>query len=194
MALSQLLQALERETDLREREVRDAAVAAATRIRAEGAAALAGRRATDLALAESRHREASATAIAAARRAAAAAVLAARAEALARIRARAEALVAGTLPERAVAGVLDRELAGALAYFGDGPVAIHCCTAWRTAFTQRAGGGVGHEIVIDDRLGPGAMLHSTDGRLSVDATLAARLARRWPELAIGLVRELEATP
>jgi vacuolar-type H+-ATPase subunit E/Vma4 len=48
----------------------------------------------------------------------------------------------------------------------------------------------GAELVIDDSVGPGVVAEAADGSLTVDDTLAARLGRAEPRLAIELSRKL----
>jgi vacuolar-type H+-ATPase subunit E/Vma4 len=48
----------------------------------------------------------------------------------------------------------------------------------------------GVELVIDDSVGPGVFVEAGDGSVSVDNTLAARLARNESRLTIELARKL----
>jgi len=51
----------------------------------------------------------------------------------------------------------------------------------------------GLEIVLDEELGPGAVLRTRDGRLVVDATLDRYLMRGWPDEAIRVASRLESS-
>jgi len=51
---------------------------------------------------------------------------------------------------------------------------------------------LGLECVTDDTVGPGSILATADGRLSVDATLEQHLLRTWPDEAIRVGARLEA--
>jgi hypothetical protein len=50
------------------------------------------------------------------------------------------------------------------------------------------------DLVVDEELGPGAVLGTRDGRLVVDATLDRQLMRSWPDEAIRVASRLESSP
>jgi vacuolar-type H+-ATPase subunit E/Vma4 len=125
----------------------------------------------------------------AARRQARAGELEARHGQLRRIFDRARALlpeiVASTIYRDALSSHLDEALS-----FLEGP---HPRVRCQTAFVQAlrpAVDGRGAELVIDERVGAGFVAEAADGSVTVDGTLASRLARAEARLTIALAQRL----
>lgn len=70
--------------------------------------------------------------------------------------------------------------------------AVRAAVESRTAGSGPGGSPAEIEIEPDPDAATGFRLRSPDGRVTVDDTLADRLARRRPELEIGLLQRLEA--
>lgn len=189
MALEQLLTSLTRDAETaiadllraaREEAEAVRAVAAAERRQRREAAVAQTRRALEAALEED---------VVEAGREAGRAVLRVREELLAHILAQARACLAARHDgATSAARALAREAAS---YLGDAPATLRCADAMRPALEPLAR-ELGLECVIDDTVGPGAVLATKDGRLSVDATLEQHLLRIWPDEAIRLGARLEA--
>lgn len=67
---------------------------------------------------------------------------------------------------------------------------VRCPSAFAPLLQTTIARHDGAELVIDDSLGPGVVAEAADGSLTVDDTLAARLVRAEPRLAIELSRKL----
>jgi len=191
MALHRLLQALEREADDHLRQMEAEAIAAADGLRAEAELRLEGRRQVELAAVEAKYAAAAAMAQEKTRSHSAAAILTARAEALERVRTRAGSLLQEVVPGMADLPGLGRDLEGALAYLGSGTIVLRCSEAWRRSLAPLIEGNAAIRHQPDESLGTGAMLATEDGKMTVDLTLADRLAGSWPELTIVLLPEME---
>jgi vacuolar-type H+-ATPase subunit E/Vma4 len=189
MALDQLLSSLTRAADTaiaellriaREEAEATRATATAERRQRQDAAVAQTRRALEAALEED---------LVEAGREANRAVLRVREELLAHILARARAALATRYEDAGVAAMaLLREAAS---YFGEAPATLRCAAAMWPALDPVAR-ELGLECVTDDTVGPGAVLATRDGRLTVDATLEQHLLRSWPDEAIRIGARLEA--
>jgi vacuolar-type H+-ATPase subunit E/Vma4 len=189
MAIDQLLASLTRDADT---VIADLIRAAREEAEAERAAAMAERRQRqDAAVAQTRHAlEAALEAdLVEAGREASRAMLRMREELLARILARARACLATRHEDASAAAMaLLRE---AWSYLGEAPATLRCAAVMGPALEPVAR-ELGLECVTDDTVGPGAVLATRDGRLSVDATLEQHLLRTWPDEAIRIGARLEA--
>jgi hypothetical protein len=67
---------------------------------------------------------------------------------------------------------------------------VRCSSAFAPLVQPTIARHNGAELVIDDSVGPGVVAEAADGAITVDDTLAARLARAEPRLAIELSRKL----
>ena len=67
---------------------------------------------------------------------------------------------------------------------------VRCPGAFAPLLEATIAGHDGAELVIDDSVGAGVVAEAADGSLTVDDTLAARLVRAEPRLAIELSRKL----
>jgi vacuolar-type H+-ATPase subunit E/Vma4 len=67
---------------------------------------------------------------------------------------------------------------------------VRCPSAFAPLLQATIARHDGAELVIDDSVGPGVVAEAADGSLTVDDTLAARLGRAEPRLAIELSRKL----
>jgi vacuolar-type H+-ATPase subunit E/Vma4 len=192
MALDQLLETLEQESDARIAAVLARACAEAEQLRVGRAGDFARRRSAVIAAREAELRAVLARDLEAAHREARRRVLEARAEALDRIRRRAEQLLAersadpGSLP--AQAGDLER----GLAYLGDSSAVVEAPAPLVAGLRAMLDGRVRVVAQPPGAVPPGLMIRAEDGGLTVDATPAGRLARAWPRLAIDLTARLEA--
>jgi vacuolar-type H+-ATPase subunit E/Vma4 len=75
----------------------------------------------------------------------------------------------------------------ALACVPAGACRLRCGAEMRARLEARLGNDALVTLVADDALGPGVIVESLDGTLTVDATIASRLALRRTALAIGLL-------
>ncbi len=189
MALEQLLTSLTNDADTAIAHLLRAARAEVEAMRA--AAATERRQRQDAAVAQTRRAlEAGLEEdIVEASREASRAVLRVREALLARILARARACLATRHEDAGAAAMaLVREAAS---YLGEAPATLRCAAAMLSALEPVAR-ELGLECVTDDTVGPGSILATADGRLSVDATLEQHLLRTWPDEAIRIGARLEA--
>jgi vacuolar-type H+-ATPase subunit E/Vma4 len=160
----------------------EAAAAAARRHRLEGTVG-AHRSALDAALEQ---------AVTDASREASRSVLRVRAEVLARVVAEAGARLQQRRREPVVQQAAAALLDAAATYVpAEGGTAR--CAPEAQATLEPVAHARGLQLVLDDTLGPGAVLRSRDGRLAVDATLEGLLLRRWPDEAIRVASRLESS-
>ena len=75
---------------------------------------------------------------------------------------------------------------------GDEPATIACSPQLSGTIEELVAGRAGTTIRPDDSVGSGFKVHSTDGYVTVDVTLDARLERLRPRLSLEALRELEA--
>lgn len=189
MALEHLLSALERDAEAEAKALVDEAHREAARIAAESLDRLARRRAQWTAEQETALRADCRCAVAEAQRQARRQVLEARYRLLDRV-----FRAAGQrLPELArgagYAEALPRQVEEILSYV-DGPALLLCSPELEPAVRRLAPAAV--TVRADPDVGPGLRAVSADGGLRVDATLAGRLARLRPILAIEALRQAEA--
>ena len=194
MALAELLRSLEEEADARGRAVLAEARAGAERLRTDRAAHLGRRFAADRGAREAELRRAAAREVEAARRRAVSLLLEARAQALERIRRRAESRLAERAAEPAGLPRLARDLALALEYLGTAPAIVEAPAPVLDHLRGTLADPSRVTFVPSSEGRRGLMVRSSDGRLTVDASMEHRLARAWPGLAIELATRLETLP
>ena len=189
MSLDRLLETLERDARAEAERVRASARAEAETIRARAETVVAERRAEALRARERALRADAAVQLALIRRRARGAVLDARHRLLERIRGVARERIAAAESE---AGLLDLRLRAAFACHGDRPVEVRCTPALADSVRAAVGDRAGTTVIPDPAASDALVVRAADGTMEVDAALAALFERHWPELAVELMRELEA--
>jgi len=189
MALDHLLDALER--NAREESVRilDEARAECARLSQGVEADAAARRASAL---TARRRELNAAAVrtlAAVRRESQRAVLEARRHLLARVRVAVERHAADA---EADPGSLATRLQAALACLGNVAVEIRCARGLVKSVRQAIAARPRTRVVVAKEAAQPLVVRAADGSVEVDASLAGLVDRRWPEMAVDVVRTLGA--
>lgn len=191
MALEHLLAALERETGERIAAVRQEAEGRAAAIREEAEAAVAHQ----LEGFERRHRAAledeAGAEVAQARERAARRRLDARSALLHRVFTRAGELLEEAASTSAGRAALIDQARSAGTYVGGTPATLRCAPALAGALTAAFPPASSVRIVADAQAPPGFTLATDDNHLTVDGTLAARLERLRPALAVGLAARVE---
>jgi vacuolar-type H+-ATPase subunit E/Vma4 len=192
VALEQLLRTLETEASERIEEVRSRARAEAERVRRRSEDELSRRQEALLGATSTELRTAAAREVAAARHEATRRVLVARDATLARVRDRVRERLAARAEDTALLPLLQRDLERSLGFVGENAV-VQAAGALLEGLRDAVDGrrGVTFEPAVPPRAG--LMLRSTDGRLTVDATLESRLVQAWPRLAVTLIGRLEGT-
>ncbi len=189
MALPELLAALEREAETRIAGELEAAKAEAAAITAAAGARLTRRRedalgrATTLLRAESEQRWALAS------RAAERSVLASREGMLERVLTRVRERLSTATVAQAAGALLQGLLQDALAYTGSEPADIRTAPQASARVAQALDGRPGVTVVPDRTVGSGSIVATSDGRLTVDASMAGRLAAREAEARIYILRQ-----
>jgi vacuolar-type H+-ATPase subunit E/Vma4 len=79
----------------------------------------------------------------------------------------------------------------ALVYLERDEVVIRCAPALVEWVTPLIEGRAGASVVGDSAVGPGVVVESRDGKVTVDNTMGARLDRLAPILALDIVRRME---
>lgn len=191
MALTHLLDALERDARTEIDRLGATARAEADGIRAESATRLGERRRLALEELDRQHRYELEQALTAARRAGRRAVLEARQRLLQRVFDAVHGLLPGALGLDSYRRSLPAVLRGALAALGEGPVVIRCTPALRPLL-EALERPAGTSVVSDDTVGSGFRVQATDGSVDVVDTLEERLERRRTELTRRLFEQLGA--
>jgi vacuolar-type H+-ATPase subunit E/Vma4 len=124
-----------------------------------------------------------------ARRQARARELHARHAQLERILSRARALIPEIAASSEYQRALPVHLDEALAYLERLPSLVRCPATSADVLRPIVARHAGIELVVDDTVGAGVIAESIDGSVSVDNTLAARLARIADRLTVDLARE-----
>ena len=115
---------------------------------------------------------------------------------LARVAARARSLLHEAAAASAYGAVLPRHLDEALSFLHGLHPRVRC----QAAFVPILAPAIAHHedatLDVDETIGPGIIAEASDGSVAVDNTLAARLTRVEPALAVELARRLcaPATP
>jgi vacuolar-type H+-ATPase subunit E/Vma4 len=190
MALSDLIARLEQEAESQVQAIQQQAEAEVLALEAANERAIAAATARHF---ESQHvlrhvvqqRE-----LALARRQARGRELEARHAQLARILSRAHELVPEIAASNAYRDALSAHLAEALSYVEGLRSRVRCAATFAPIVERVVAGHEGAELVIDESVGPGAIVDADDGAVVVDNTLAARLSRLEAHLAIELLKEI----
>lgn len=191
MSIDALLLHLEEDATREAARLRGAADEAAAEIVARAEADAARRRALHLERVAGDRRSAGERQVAAARATARDQFLRVRAALLDRVFARATALLDSTPADRYAANV--GALAGDAARYLEGAPAVLECPADAAAALAEAARGLPNITVRAAPVAAGVTGTSADGRVVVDNSLSALLARRRPELAIGLAARIEGS-
>lgn len=192
MPLEHLLAALEREATARGASMLAAAQAEADRVRQDGDALVAQRRAEALRAREAELRGAVEAALGEARLAGQLATLEARAHFLDRVFKSARALFPSAVTDDAYRAALPGHVAEALAAMGDEPAVIRCPEPLVSAVRAAVGAAAQVRVEGDPAAPAGLTAVSTDGAIEVDNTLVGRLDRLRPELALEVLARLPA--
>ena len=190
MALSELIRRLEEEADNQVRAIEQHAAnqvgeIEATSVRAAEAARIRYLEETRAARQRLRDRE-----LVRVRGEAHARELQARRRQLARILDRARALAAEIGGSADYRSALPRHAEMALSYLEGVRSRVRCRAEHAPILRPIVARHQGAELAIDDTMGPGVIAEAADGSVVVDNTLAARLARIEPRLAMELARQL----
>ena len=183
MALSELIQAFERDTESEVAAIRNAAEADARRIDAEAARARAERIAASAAATAIEHRRQADADVAAAIHHARADVYAARTAMLERLRTALDERLAVLLD----AAVGDALLRVAITCAGDEPGTLRCTPS--LALRARVLAPESLQIACDGAVVAGAIVDLASGT-RIDATLGRLLDREWPQLSGDAVRSV----
>ena len=187
MALDVLLQVITEESDAEVRQLVESARAEADAIRAAADARTTQRIAEVYAAREAELRRSLEARRSRALSASRVRVLEARTRFIEQVLAAAEKELPGVLERSSSAESLAGLCTEALAYFPAGGARIRL----RAALAQRLPDNLsGSDVVVDDTVPEGVIVESPDGSVRVDNTLAARLHRQRPLLAIALLRAL----
>lgn len=188
--MDRLIAALEREAAERASQILDEARTDASRIREAAEREVGRERARLLERGETAARIAAARRRAEATRKAARSVLEARMELLDRVFGAARAALGETGRSTAYREALPRHLAEALRFF-DGDAIVTCDPDLAGDVRKALRGRTDVEVRVDPEAPAGFAVRSADGRVSVEAGLAERLARRADGLAIEVLARLE---
>jgi vacuolar-type H+-ATPase subunit E/Vma4 len=181
MALPQLIEAFERDTEAELAAIRTAAEAEIRAIDAEAARGRGERIASAAAATAIEHRAQADADVAAALHRARADIYAHRSAMLGRLRAEIEHQLVGLLDTE----VGDALLRVAISCAGDEPGMLHCTPI--LALRARVLAPESLHIVADDTVATGAIIELASGT-RIDATLARLLEREWPRLSGEAVR------
>ncbi len=194
MAIEQLLAALEHEAAAEQAALLAEAKTEVGRIRARTAARIADQQAAYLGPREREWRDEASAVLTAARRHARGEVLAARQHLLDRVFANARERLPETLSEDRYRTVLPTHLDDALAYVGDGACTVRCPPVIAEIVRGLASSRPSVAVVEDAAALTGPVVESTDGSVTVDNTLEARLERLRPRIALDIVARAAPVP
>lgn len=188
MALSDLIARLEQDAQTQVHAIREAAAAEVLAIEATGHREVADATVRHVEHEAVRRQRVRQRELGLARRAARARELAARRELLDRVLARARTLIPEVAASAAYRDALPSHLVEALSYLQGARPRVRCQAAFATIVQSAIANHAGAYVVIDETVGPGVVLDIDDGKVVVDNTLAARLARVETRLAIELLQ------
>jgi vacuolar-type H+-ATPase subunit E/Vma4 len=191
MALADLVASLKAEAAEQREAVVVEARERARRIRAEADEAARRMRTEAHAAAEREARDEARRAVARARMETASRVLASRARLLERVRDRVARRLDEAVSDPVYLRTLPDELAAALARMPEGSAEVRVPEVLASELEGAAAGRRDVRIVPTSDGPAGYTLHSSDGRVEIDATLPARLELRWPRIAVRLVQEVD---
>jgi vacuolar-type H+-ATPase subunit E/Vma4 len=112
---------------------------------------------------------------------------------LARVVARARSLLYEAAASSAYGAVLPRHLDEALSFLHGLHPRVRCQSAFAPVLAAAIARSEGAILDVDEAIGPGIIAEAGDGSVIVDNTLAARLTRVEPELAVELARRVCGT-
>jgi len=186
MAMEELIAALERDAAAKADDIRQKAGVESAELREAYAAELARRRESRLQARERELTTEAELALAGARRAGRQEVLLSREDFLTRVRHALADRVVGLDADPGYQQTVAGELAEAVTYLAPGPAEVRCSPALVGTLARAAQESAGREIrvVEDPSVGAGFVLRALDGHAEVDARLATRTERLWPELAL----------
>ena len=188
MALDVLLQVITEESDTEARQLVASARAEADAIRAAADARSTQRIAEVYAAREAELRQSLEAKRSRALTASRVQVLEARTRFIDQVLASAETQLPGVLERSASAEPLVGLCTEALGYFPAGGARVRLRAALARRLPANLSGSA--DVVVDDTVPEGVIVESPDGSVRVDNTLAARLHRQRPLLAIALLRAL----
>lgn len=191
MALEDLVARLERDAEARVAALEAEAQAGVEALRVEAARRSTAKRDEELASRRSARREVLRKELSAARQQARGAELSARHAFLDRIRARANALASSAAAEEALCRRLPGLLEEALHYTAGLRVQVMVPPALSARLQELVRGRADVQVTESPTAAPGIRVLALDGSVEVDNTLASRLDRAWPQLAIELLAEVE---
>ena len=190
MALSDLVSRLEQEAQNRVQAIQQEADVEVRAIETATEHAVSGITADYLDRQRAGRRTVQQRELALARREARGRVLEARRAQIARVLDLARSLVPDEATSTAYVDVLPAHLAEALSFLAGLRPRVRCQAAVAAVLQDTIDRHPGAALVIDESVGPGIVAEAADGSVIVDNTLAARLARAEPGLAIQLLRQL----
>ena len=190
MALSDLISRLEHEAKSQVQAIKQQADAEVHAIEVATERAITDMTTRHLAHERAERQTADQRALALARQQARAGELDARHAQITRILERARAILSEVASSTSYGNALPGHVHEALSFLEGLRPRVRCPGAFAPLLRATIAGHDGAELVIDDSVGPGVVAEAADGSLTVDDTLAARLARAEPRLAIELSRKL----
>ena len=190
MGLADLVSRLEQEAQTRVDAIRREADAEVRAIEAETERAIADITVRQLQRGRVERQPAEQQSLAEARRQAHARELEARHAQIARVLARARALIPEVARSELYVSALSAHVHEALAFLDGLQPRVRCHTAAAPVVQAAISAHPGATLLTDDSLGPGIVAEAADGSVTVDNTLAARLAGAGTRLTIALGRAL----
>ena len=190
MGLADLISRLEQEAQTRLDAIRRDADAAVRAIEAETERAIAEIMARRLERGRVERQPAEQRALVQARQRARARELEARYAQIARILARARALIPDVAQSELYTVALRAHVDEALSFLDGLRPRVRCHTGFAAVVQATVSRHPGATLITDDTLGAGIVAEAADGSVTVDNTLAARLARAEVRLTIELGRKL----
>ena len=191
MGLADLISRLEQEAQARVDAIRREADAEVLAIEAETERAVAEITANRLEHGRVERRPAGQRALAEARQRARARELEARQAQIARILARSRALIPEVAQSPLYMSTLPAHVREALSFLDGLQPRVRCHTALVPVVQAAIGEHPGATVLIDETVGPGIVAEAADGSVTVDNTLAARLAGAGMRLRTELGRKLD---
>jgi vacuolar-type H+-ATPase subunit E/Vma4 len=131
--------------------------------------------------------------VAATRRVARNTVFTARDELLRQVRVAVDARLEGLCTDDCYRAGLEEELREACDYLPGGPAEVRCWPALAEPLSEAAGRLARTEVEVceESSVGAGFIVRTGDGRAEVDARLATRVDRTWPDLALVVMAMIE---
>lgn len=189
MALDDLIARLEQDADAQVDAIARAADAEVAAIALAVTQALSARTEHSLETGRATRRAAFERQLADRRRAARARELAARHATIDRVFTRALAILPGSSHTGAWDAIWPRLASEALSYLPGSACRVRCRPEVAAIIRRTLGHDPRVTVMEDTTADPGLVVDAGDGSVTIDATLATRLAQRRPQLAIGLLAE-----